>query len=104
MDLFFNTEKEKRVYCVYYSVKGELPTDRIETNEEGAIIVFRNWNIKNEGYSNTGMERPYFIIEISDVFLPWCLKEPRVNRRDRYLDLLLPTPLIAKIKVSVPLI
>lgn len=42
MDLFFNTEKGKREYCIYYSIKGELPTDRIEIKKDGAIVIFKN--------------------------------------------------------------
>lgn len=76
MDFFFNEEKQKRQYCAYYSVKGTLPVERIEIIRDNADIVFRNWNIANEKYYNTGMEIPYFIIEISNIFLPWSLDEP----------------------------
>lgn len=59
----------KRRYCVYYSVKGELPCDKIEDNIEGVRITLRNWNIANEAYSNTGMDIPFFIIELTDIFI-----------------------------------
>lgn len=32
-------------------------------------IILRNWNVENEGYSNTGMDKPYFIVEIQDLFI-----------------------------------
>lgn len=76
MDFFFNAEKQKREYFAYYSVKGALPVDRIETVRDTADVMFRNWNVAKERYSNTGMETPYFIIEISNIFLPWSLDEP----------------------------
>ncbi|WP_129724069.1 DUF3841 domain-containing protein [Xylanivirga thermophila] len=31
--------------------------------------MLRNWNIADETYSNTGMEKPYFIIEVSDLLI-----------------------------------
>jgi len=69
MDLGFNVENSKRAYCVYYSVKGELPIDKIQLTIGEINIVLRNWNVAEESYSNTGMENPYFIIEVLDLFI-----------------------------------
>lgn len=69
MDLGFNNEIGRREYLVYYSVKGVLPIDKIELTVNDVNIVLRNWNIAHESYANTGMERPYFIIEIGSLFL-----------------------------------
>lgn len=59
----------KRRYRVYYCVKGELPCDKIEDTIEDIHITLRNWNIANEAYANTGIEKPYFIIELMDIFI-----------------------------------
>lgn len=69
MDLGFNDEKIKREYSVFYSVKGKLPIDKIQVLVSNVRIVLRNWNISNESYSNTGMQKPYFIIEVLDLFI-----------------------------------
>lgn len=69
MDLGFSDYNSKRQYSVYYSVKGELPIDRIQLKISETNIVLRNWNIAGESYSNTGMEKPYFIIEVSDLLI-----------------------------------
>lgn len=69
MDLGFNDYNSKRQYSVYYSVKGELPIDRIQIKISETNIVLRNWNIADDTYSNTGMEKPYFIIEVSDLLI-----------------------------------
>lgn len=69
MDLGFNEKISKREYIVYYSVKGELPIDKIKLTINNANIVLRNWNIAHEAYANTGMDKPYFIIEIDNIFL-----------------------------------
>lgn len=69
MDFGFIEEERKREYSVYYSVKGELTADKIQVIIGNGEIVLRNWNISNESYSNTGMQKPYFIIEVSDLFI-----------------------------------
>lgn len=69
MDLFYNEEQHKREYAVYYTVKGELPVDKIEAKLSGASITLRNHAIADEAYANTGMAKPYFIIEVSELFL-----------------------------------
>lgn len=69
MDLGFNDENSKRAYCVYYSVKGKLPVDKIQLKIGEINIVLRNWNVAEESYSNTGMEKPYFIIEVLDLLI-----------------------------------
>lgn len=69
MDNGFENEKCKRGYSVYYSVKGKIPQDRIELTIDEINIVLRNWNIAYEAYANTGMKKPFFIIEISNIFL-----------------------------------
>lgn len=69
MNLGFETKGDMREYCIYYVVKGELPTDKIQTHIGQVELTLRNWNIANEAYANTGMEKPYFIIEVSHIFL-----------------------------------
>ena len=69
MDFGFTTKESMREYCVYFSVKGNLPVDKIESNLGELPITLRNWNIANEAYGNTGMDVPYFIIEVSNIFL-----------------------------------
>ena len=67
MDLGF--QNGKREYSVFYSVKGELPEDKIELKNCELTFIFRNWKIASESYANTGMQKPYFIIEVSNIFL-----------------------------------
>lgn len=49
--------------------KSHYPKDKIEMTISGTIIVLRNWNIADETYSNTGMEKPFFIFEILNIFV-----------------------------------
>lgn len=69
IDLGFNTRTSLREYMVYFSVKGQLPIDKIESKLEQLTIVLRNCTIADEAYDNTGMERPYFIVEVKSIFL-----------------------------------
>ncbi len=69
MELGFDVHKKRREYSVYYSIKGELPIDSILLTISGTSIVLRNWNVASEAYSNTGMKEPFFIIEISELFI-----------------------------------
>ncbi len=69
MDNGISSVNLKRNYSVYYSVKGMLPYDKIEDTIQGVSVILRNWNIANESYSNTGMIPPYFIIELTDIFI-----------------------------------
>lgn len=71
MDLGVDEYRDKREYSVYYSVKGQLPVKKIESKDSGVSITLRDWTIADESYSNTGMVAPYFIIEVSNVFLPY---------------------------------
>ncbi len=69
MDSGINENTFLREYTVYYSVKGELPVSKIESKINNVSITLRNWEIANEAYGNTGMEKPYFIIEIDNISL-----------------------------------
>ena len=75
MDLFWNPARDKRRYISYYSVKGELFTDKLCLYEKDAAVTLYQPNIDAPIYKNTGMEMPYFILEISDIQLPWVLPE-----------------------------
>lgn len=62
---FYTDEKcSKRSYLVYYAVKGNLPSDKITIKINNCDIVLRDEKIANEGYANTAMPSPYFIVEV----------------------------------------
>ncbi len=67
MDNGIDDRDLKRRYYVYYCVKGELPCNKIEGNIEDIPVTLRNWNIAGEAYANTGMDKPYFIIELGEI-------------------------------------
>lgn len=69
MDLGFTTRESMREYWVYFSAKGQLPIDKIESKLGEVPIILRNWNIADEAYCNTAMEKPYFIIEVQNIRL-----------------------------------
>jgi hypothetical protein len=75
MDFFWNPEKNKRLYISYYSVKGELFSDKLNVYSNGAVVTLYQSDTDEHIYNNTGMEKPYFIVEISNIQLPWVLDE-----------------------------
>ena len=75
MDNFWNEQKDKRCYESYYSVKGELFEDKTILYDKDVVITLYTPGTKEPIYSNTGMEMPYFILEITNIQLPWVLDE-----------------------------
>ena len=70
MDLFFHPRSLKRHYMAYYSVKGRLPFSRMTTTLDGATLILRNHEVASEAYANTGMQPPFFIVEVDPIYLP----------------------------------
>ena len=56
-------------YIAYYAVKGYLPVPKLSKSIGDISITMRNDTIAKEAYANTDMPTPFFIIEISDIFL-----------------------------------
>lgn len=75
MDFYWNDIKDKRRYECYYSVKGNLVEDKLQLYDEDAIITLYSPDTEAQIYSNTGMEKPYFILAITNIELPWVLSE-----------------------------
>ena len=69
VDCGIDDEKNKREYIAYYLVKGTLSTSQIHKKIENVDLIFFNPDeIKNK-YSNSDMKKPYFIIEISKLYI-----------------------------------
>ncbi|WP_313132682.1 hypothetical protein [Anaerocolumna sp.] len=75
IDCFWNSTRDKRRYESYYSVKGNLMEDKLELYKENAIITLYRSDTNEPVYGNTGMEKPYFILAITNIELPWVLSE-----------------------------
>ena len=75
IDCYWNDTKDKRRYESYYSVKGDLLEDKLELYAKNATITLYCSDTDELTYSNTGMEKPYFILVISNIELPWVLSE-----------------------------
>lgn len=62
----FSTDKKETTYhyIVYYCVKGKLTVDKMNEKIGDVDLTLRNWTIADEAYAQTGMEAPYFIIEL----------------------------------------
>ena len=43
--------------------------------DEDAVITLYRYDTDAHIYANTGMEKPYFIAEVTNVELPWVLEE-----------------------------
>jgi len=67
MDIGIDYKTLKRGYIVYYAVKGQLPKEKMSTNIGSVDITMRNDIIADEAYANTGMQAPFFIIELSNL-------------------------------------
>ena len=59
-----NDKTLKREYITYYAVKGYLPTPKMSRTIENVMITMRNHEIAKEAYANTGIETPFFIVEL----------------------------------------
>lgn len=75
IDCFWNDTKNKRQYESYYSIKGELFEDQLIIYDKDAVITLYHSGTDAPIYSNTGMGKPYFILAISNIKLPWALPE-----------------------------
>ena len=75
IDCFWNDKEDKRLYESYYSVKGELFEDKIILYDKDAIITLYQPETDASIYCNTGMKKPYFIVGITNIELPWVLDE-----------------------------
>lgn len=75
IDCFWNDKEDKRLYESYYSVKGELFEDKTILYDEDVVITLYQPDTDESIYSNTGMKKPYFIVGITDIELPWVLDE-----------------------------
>lgn len=69
MDIGIDDKTLKRGYIVYYAVKGQLPKEKMSTNIGNVGITMRNDIVADEAYANTGMQAPFFIIELSNIAL-----------------------------------
>ena len=69
MDMGINDKILKREYITYYAVKGCLPTPKMSRTVDNVMITMRNHEIAKEAYANTGMETPFFIVELSNLYL-----------------------------------
>lgn len=68
-DIGINDTVLKREYMVYYDVKGSLPVPKIHMTIGEVDIIIRNDDIAQESYANTGMQSPFFVIELSGILL-----------------------------------
>lgn len=69
MEFGLDNKVLKRQYAVYYAVKGQLPNDKMTTTIGDVSAVMRNDKISTEAYSNTDLDKPFFIIELSNIFI-----------------------------------
>lgn len=69
MDCGRDDQTLKRGYTVYYAVKGSLPQEKMVTNIDGIDAIMRSNEIADESYANTSMDKPFFIIELSNILL-----------------------------------
>lgn len=69
MDCGIDAQTLKRRYTVYYAVKGCLPQEKIAINIDDVNVIMRDDEISDEGYANTSMEKPFFIIELNNILL-----------------------------------
>jgi hypothetical protein len=69
MDCGIDDQTLKRGYTVYYAVKGCLPKEKMVTNIDGIDAIMRSNEIADESYANTNMDKPFFIIELNNIFL-----------------------------------
>ena len=75
IDCFWNDKKNKRIYESYYSVKGELFEDKTVLYDKNVTITLYKSDTDEPIYTNTGMKKPYFIVAITNIELPWVLDE-----------------------------
>ena len=75
IDCFWNDKEDKRLYESYYSVKGELFEDKTILYDKDVIITLYQPDTDEPIYGNTGMKKPYFIVGITNIELPWVLDE-----------------------------
>lgn len=73
IDCFWNDREDKRCYESYYSIKGELFEDKTVIYDKDVVITLYQSDTDEPIYSNTGMEKPYFILKIANIELPWVL-------------------------------
>lgn len=79
IDCYWNDAKDKRRYESYYSVKGNLLEDKLQIYAESAVITLYCSDTDIPIYGNTGMEKPYFILAVTDIELPWVLPEQPID-------------------------
>lgn len=68
-DLGIKDDLLQREYMAYYAVKGYLPVPKMTTTIGDVSVTMRNDDIANESYANTDMQAPFFVIELSEIFL-----------------------------------
>jgi hypothetical protein len=75
MDDCWNDAGDKRRYESYYSVKGELFADGLVVYDSDAVITLYRPDTDAPVYSNTGMAKPWFVLVVSNIELPWGMPE-----------------------------
>jgi hypothetical protein len=75
IDFCWNEKGDKRIYESYYLVKGELFEDKTVLYDEDAVITLYRHDTDAHIYVNTGMSKPYFIAQVTNIELPWVLEE-----------------------------
>ena len=76
MEWSWNDTKDKRKYSSFYSVKGELFQEELVIYDKDVMISLFHSDSNKPLYRNTGMKKPYFILEIWYIELPWVLPKP----------------------------
>ncbi|ONI37570.1 hypothetical protein AN639_08010 [Candidatus Epulonipiscium fishelsonii] len=56
-------------FIVYYAVKGKLKEPKLILHIEEVELTMRDHETASEAYANTGMKKPFFIIEVSNIFI-----------------------------------
>lgn len=69
IDCGIDDQTLKRQYTVFYAVKGCLPQEKMSINIDDVNVIMRADETADESYSNTSMEKPFFIIELNNILL-----------------------------------
>ena len=73
MPLGYNKPHEEMEYIAYYPIKGTMGVDELILNLEGLEVrVLKDADLNNLCPSPK-MKRPYLLIEVSGIKLPWVL-------------------------------
>lgn len=75
MEFYWDESGVNRIYVSYYAVKGEIFEDKTVIYSKDAIVTLYLPTTDEDIYKNTNMLKPYFILEIDNIKLPWVLEE-----------------------------